>query len=364
MKTSDIKKQLKRPKAKAAPVGLSTGSTLLNLACAGRIDRGFLAGTYYFIVGDSTSGKTFLSLTCLAEASINPVFKNYRFIFDNAENGALMDVRKFFGSGVADRIEPPAGSRNEPVFSETVDDLFYHLDDAFKVNRPFIYVLDSQDSLTSVAEDKKFKKEKAASKTDKEESGSFGVDKAKVISRKFPRVISKLRKSGSILIIISQTRDRIGFGAKFDPKTRSGGRALTFYATLELWSSVRTKIKKVVNGKKRVIGTASVVRVKKNRVNGRDRTVDVPIFYSVGIDDLGGCVDFLIEEGRWTRKGDDGPITAVDWDVEMKREKLVAHIEENGLEMELRLLVAEVWDDIEKKCEVKRKNRYSQEVEG
>ena len=53
---------------------VSTGSTLLNLACTGFPDRGFAKGYYYFIVGDSESGKTWLALTCLAEASINKNF--------------------------------------------------------------------------------------------------------------------------------------------------------------------------------------------------------------------------------------------------------------------------------------------------
>jgi len=94
MKTDDVKKMLMQRHKKevlTAKDYLSTGSTLLNLACTGFPERGFIKGHYYFIVGDSTSGKTWLSLTCLAEASINPNFKNYRFIYDNAEDGALMN---------------------------------------------------------------------------------------------------------------------------------------------------------------------------------------------------------------------------------------------------------------------------------
>jgi RecA/RadA recombinase len=360
MRTGDAKKCLQRPKPVSFNYGLSTGSTLLNLACSGRIDYGFLPGTYVFFVGDSTSGKTFLSMTCVAEASISPKFDRYRFIFDNAENGALMDIRKFFGERVERRLEPPAGARVKPVYSETVEDLFRHLNEAFDHGKPFVYVLDSQDSLTCRAALKKNRQTRAVITDGKEEAaGTFGTDKAKLFSTGLPEVIAKLRKTGSILVVISQTRDRIGFGSQFDPKTRSGGRALTFYATLELWSSVRARLKKKVAGKDRFIGMTSRVRVKKNRVSGRDRSVDIPIYHSVGIDDLGGCVDYLVEEGRWSQAKDDGPVTAADWDVQLKREKLVQHVEENGLEGELRLLVAETWNDIESKCEVKRKNRYA-----
>ena len=61
MKTEDIKKALKRKKKKKRTNRdfVSTGSTLLNLASTGKIDNGFAKGKYYYIVGDSASGKTF-----------------------------------------------------------------------------------------------------------------------------------------------------------------------------------------------------------------------------------------------------------------------------------------------------------------
>jgi len=84
---------------------------LLNLACTGNPNGGFFKGHYFQIVGDSTSGKTFLSLTCLAEANINKHFEDYRFIFDDGEGGALMDLTKFFGAGVADKNRTSSNGR-------------------------------------------------------------------------------------------------------------------------------------------------------------------------------------------------------------------------------------------------------------
>ena len=69
---------------------VSTGSTLLNLACSDHPRIGFLMGGYYYLVGDSASGKTFLSLTCFAEACINPAFDNYRLIFDGINRRLLL----------------------------------------------------------------------------------------------------------------------------------------------------------------------------------------------------------------------------------------------------------------------------------
>lgn len=349
---------------------VSTGSTLLNLACTGFTTRGFRKGFYYFFVGDSQSGKTFLCMTSLAEAHINPNFSNYRFIMDEPEQGALMDRSAFFGKGCSDRIEPPAGTRKDPKFSETIEDFYYHLDDACKKGIPFIYILDSMDSLYSEAADKKFeankkihRKGKGSDDTEEDpdtpkKKGSYGDGKAKENSDKIRRFIPKLAKMGSILIIINQTRDNIPQPGQFtfEKKTRSGGHALKFYATFELWSSVKIPITKLVKGKKRKIGAVSKVAVKKNRIIGRDRVVEIPFYYSYGFDDTRACVDYLVEEKHWAGKTE--TVSAPEFDFKGKKIDLVNKIEEEGKEKELRLLVKKTWQEIEALCKVDRKPRY------
>jgi len=336
---------------------LSTGSTLLNLACTGRPQGGFLKGHYFFLVGDSASGKTFLSLTCLAEASINRHFKDFRFIFDNVEGGALMDLKRYFGEGVSTRLEPPAkDSAGAPVYSTTIEDFYFHVDDAVEQGVPFIYVLDSMDALSSDYEWKKFDERKDAARGGKEAKGDYGDGKAKMNSTCLRKVLAGLRDTGSILIVVSQTRDNIG-AMPFQPtKTRSGGHALRFYAGLELWSSVKRVLTRQVKGKPRPIGVQVVIRVRKNRVTGRDRTVEVPIYYSVGIDDVGSCVDYLVAEGHW--KVASGHIVADDLELKGLRETVIRQIEERKLERDLRGLVTDVWDRIEAGCVVERKPRY------
>jgi len=358
MTTNDIKKQLTRKKKKRRILPtdyLSTGSAQLDLACTGQVGKGFLKGHMYLFVGDSESGKTFLCLTCFAEASINPNFDYHRLIYDNAEDGALMDIRHFFGQRVADRIEPPAkDKKGNSLFSKTIEDFYDHIDDAANDGRPFLYVIDSTDSLSSDAEIDKFQEQKTARRKGRKTTGSYGDGKAKKNSAGIRQILPKLRASGSILIVISQTRDNIGFG--FETKTRSGGRALRFYATLEIWSAVGKKIKKEVRGKPRTIGTNILLEVKKNRVNGRHRKVEVPIFYAIGIDDIGGCVEWLMSEDHW--RGSGKKINAPEFDYVGSKTGLIHKIEKEGLEKDLRMIVQEVWDDIEAACDPKRKKRY------
>ena len=346
---------------------LSTGSTLLNLACTGHPDLGFLKGGYYYLVGDSTSGKTWLSLTCFAEACCNKAFRNYRLIFDDVENGALMDIEHYFGKAVAQRMEPPATKKGLPAYSDTVESFYYNITDRLKEGEPLIYVLDSQDALTSTAATKKFQQQKKASEESEDSKGSYGDGKAKYHSENLRVVLAGLRKTRSILIIIGQTRDNLGFG--FDPKTRSGGRALRFYANLEIWTSVKEKIRKLVRGRERTIGVRCLAQIRKNRVTGKigkDRMVELPIYYDLGIDDLGSCVDFLIAEKHWPKVKQEGEeakskkkiYDATDLMFTGTREKIVRYTEVEDLEPKVREITTQVWKGIEDECRPNRKRRY------
>lgn len=347
----EMKKMLRREKKQQPPkLLLGSGSTLVNLACSGGIEGAFLAGHYYFVVGDSMSGKTWLGLSCFAEASIDSKWDDYRFIYDPTEGGALMDLEKFFGQRVAERIEildPPSGP---------VEEFYFNVHDQLEKKKPFLYVLDSQDSLSSVAEREKFDEVKKAHRAGKDVAGSYGDGKAKVHSANVRKLMGPLMKSGSILIVLNQTRD--SFDA-FKPMAYSGGRALKFYATLQLWNKVKGRIKKSVRGKQRQIGVLVKVSVKKNRMTGRERTVEVPILHSYGIDDVGSCIDYLVDEKEWSTEGK-GMIEASGLGPVFKgrRDTVIAKIEQEGMVDDLKMLVQRVWDDVEKACEVDRKQRY------
>jgi hypothetical protein len=295
-------------------------------------------------------------MTCFAEAAHNPEFEGYRLIRDDIERGALFDIAHYFGEATADRVEPPNIDENgEPIYSSSIEDFFYHIDDAIKEGTPFVYVLDSMDALTSVSEREKFEETKKASRAGKTTTGSYGDGKAKKNSAGIRQLIRPLQESGSILIIINQTRDNLGFS--FQKKSRAGGHALRFYATAEMWSSVTKSIKKTVNGKPRKIGSQIEIRVEKNRITGREERVVIPIYPSIGIDDVGSCVDYLIEEGVWKERA--GSIDATEFEFRGKKDKLIAHIEKEGAELRLREMVEKKWNEILDATTITRKPRYS-----
>lgn len=336
--------------------GLSSGSTLLNLAATNDPDYCFVAGKYHFMVGDSSSGKTALSLTSLAEASINPRFDNYRLIYDDVEGGNQFAIEKLFGKKLVERLEPPAKDKEGPLYSKTTEEFYYNVDNIIKEGKPFIYILDSETALSSDPEQEKFEEHKQAHFDNKKAKGSYGDGKAKQNSSNLRRLMGPLRDMESILIVLSQTRDNIS-PMSFETKTRSGGHALRFYAALEMWSARKGKIKKTIKGKERLLGITSKVQIKKNRFTGRELTVEVPIYYSFGIDDIGSCVQYLIEEGVWTKKGQ--KILAPDFDAEMTTEKLAQYIDEDDERAaKLKSVVADTWSEIDAGCQLNRKSRY------
>lgn len=338
---------------------LSTGCTLLNLSCTGMPHVGIPMGTYVFFVGDSDSGKTFYTLTILAEAANSKRFDDYDLIYDCPEFGTMADEVKFFGTKLGQRLSPPFESDDGVTCSETVEEFYDGLDERLDRGDKFIYVLDSMDSLTSEAEIKKTAKQQKERESGKPVTGSHGDGKAKVNSARIRRITPKLARTGSILIIINQTRDNPAAGPFEPTKTRSGGKALKFYAALEIWTSVKGQIKKTVRGKDRQLGINVRVQVKKNHINGRLPTIIQPILWSVGIDDLGGVVEFLIDEKEFKKPRGSKNITADAFDFQGTPEKLIQHIESTGQQKELRKLAAKVWNDIDEACQVERSPRYA-----
>lgn len=386
----DIAARLTTPTPRVPPIPpadfLSTGCTLLNVAISGRHNHGVPKGTYLYVVGDSGSCKTWFTFNLFAEAARNQNFADYRFIHDNAENGALMDVAEFFGQSVLDRLEPPAGTSDAPEYSKTAQQFYMNLALAVR-NGPCIYVLDSMDALDDDADADKFEAELHFHETGKGEDdipGSMGMAKAKTNSKNINRVAQLLRTNGSILVVISQTRDKVG-GHIPGLKTRGGGRALKFYAHVELWTSVRAPIVRTYLRKPREIGATIRIDIQKNRVSGWEGKIEIPFLKGFGVDDIGGCVDYLLEERHWTKPkaddtktrakrsvrvvdddddGDDdsGSKTkfyAPEFEFTGNKEQFIKHITESGDEWELAKIVSNVWNDIIDGARPVRKPRYT-----
>ncbi len=336
-----------------------TGSALLNLALSDRADGGFLTGKIANVIGDQSSGKTFQTLTMLAEAAHSEAFDNYLLIYDDAEAACEFDFVKLFGQKTAERILPPSLDRDEPGHSTSMIALQFNLRRLLKGDKPFIYVQDSFDSLTTEAEVKHAGDLEDAHESGKEAKGSYGMEKAKQASILLRLVASEIKRTNSLLIIISQTRDNID-PMSFQRKTRAGGKALYFYCSYEMWLAVAQKLSTKINDKSRNIGVVSRVKITKNKSNGKVREVDLPIYYSYGVDDIGSCVDFLVAEKHW-RKSGSGNIDAQELNIMATRTKLIREIENRQAVGRLHKVVEKVWREIEGKLNLDRRPKYEEE---
>lgn len=312
-------------------------------------------GDYLHVVGDSSTGKSWLAGQILAEAANNPEYDKHLLIYDDIENGFADEVKGFFGPKLGKRLRSPKGTRKAPEASTTVEELFDNLDELNKAGVPFIYVVDSMDGLSSESDDEKTQENRTARKKGKEVKGTYGMAKAKENSVRLRSVVAKLKKTGSHLIIISQTRANVGFG--FAEKTRSGGDALHFYAHLSIWCKNVKTHKVSINGKDHTNGHRVRFSFKKNRISGRYGSVDVDFFFRYGFDDTGACVQFLVNEKHWTKRN--GKINAAELGYVESLKTLPARIEKEGQVGLLRKIVKKVWKEIEAKMELKRSPRYS-----
>jgi len=333
---------------------VSSGSTLLNLALTGHPDFGWQLGKMANIIGDSGAGKTQLALTSFAEASYNPDHKNMRLIYDDAENALEFDLGDVFGKQTEKRVEvldPP---------SDNIEQFSDNLALTIREKVPFIYVLDSFDAIGSEADTEHIESERKIrlGESKKESKGSYGMAKPKLASQLLREECGKLKRTKGALLIVSQTRDNLTPGS-FEKKTRSGGRALKFYATHEVWVILTGQI---THPKTKLrIGAECDVRVTKNKVTGKRRTVSFNVYDGYGVDDIGSMIDFMLDMDAWTGGGKTSIDTKGDLRLKepISRAKLIDLLEtEEDRLADLKELVAEEWHLREKEVQPDRKKRY------
>jgi len=264
-----------------------SGSAIMDAILGG----GWVLGRVANIVGDRSAGKTLLAIEACANFHAQYPKGLIRYAesesaFDEMYAEALgmpIDVVDFGKAGSHGR-----GDADEPM--RTVEDWYgateKFLERCEKAKVPGLFIVDSFDALSDDAEMER--------DIDK---GSFGAGKAKKSGELFRKLIDRLEAAKVLLIVVSQIRDKLNvtFG---ETKTRSGGRALDFYASHIVWLAEIGKIKKTMSGVERAIGVNVRARCKKNKVGLPFRECDYPIIFGYGIDDLTANVEWLLSVGR------------------------------------------------------------------
>ena len=123
-----------------------------------------------------------------------------------------------------------------------------------------------------------------------------------------------------------------------------------------MWLAVKNHIKRAG----REVGVNVIVKVSKNKVTGKQRQIEFPIYFDYGIDDYLSCINFLLEEKVWTKTG--GKINTRGLiSKELNEDDLIDEIIEKRKYNNLIEIVANRWALIEKKIATKRKPKYEEE---
>jgi len=322
---------------------IPTGSTLLNCACSDKPDGGYAKGTLVNPIGDSSAGKSLLVLTGLAEMVYQPRFDEYDLFYSDAENALAFNMGYLFGPKFEQRVRTDVTSR-------TIQNLYGNVMTLIDRGKPFVWVEDSLDGLTSNEEIERSKKMAKEYGTFNDEvkkkpkgKGGYKTEKARWASELLRAITKGLADTDSLVIIVSQTRDNIGFG--FETKVRSGGRALKFYATHEMWLSIISRYQKEWKKLKMPVGVDTRIKVSKNKLTGKERKIDFPIYYDYGIDDIGANITFLDQVGWWTKSKQ--TIKAPEFDFEGTGANLAKYIRDNKIADELANIVGTAWQEKE-----------------
>lgn len=333
--------------AKLPEPNLSMGNALFNLALSDNVSVGAGPGRYIHFAGSSSSGKSWLTIAMLAEAARNPAYDNHKLVFIDNELGVGFSVEQYFGKKAASRIES---------IRVTSLERFYDRMTALMKDGPIVAVLDSFDALTDEAALKKIEDDTKARDADKDPAGSYAMSHARVHSARLREMVRELGMSGSIFTGISQERSNVN-GGMFEPKSIiSGGRALKYWASIQVVTSLAGKIEKEIKGKKRIVGHKVRLRIEKNRISGKTRDVLLTFIPGFGFDEIGSNVDWLVEEKFLPSSS--GRITCPWYEKAYYREELVKRIEDDNRESDLLDLLQNSWTEIESLTTIERKPRY------
>lgn len=133
-------------------------------------------------------------------------------------------------------------------------------------------------------------------------------ERAKICSAEFRKLTPMVAENDVALVVLNQTREKIGVLYGSPETTAGGGKALEFYSSLR----VRTQAKKKIEDK-RLETFAGINMAVKNVKNRTFRPFieaeDVKLYFALGVDPISGLLKCLMQDERIHMK------SAGNWEV-------------------------------------------------
>ena len=266
---------------------VSTGSYALNKVISGDYFGGIPVGYITQFFGEASTAKTVFATHILKDAQS----KGYYSMLVDSENAYNPEFARKLG------LDPEKLIYAAP---DTLEECFQVIEDTIKTIRetdPDTPIVVAYDSIAVSPAKAEFED------ASYEGNNMEGAIRAKTAGKCLRKINPLIRKYKVGLVVINQTRSKVGVMYGDPTTTAGGGKALEFYLGVNLKTISNKTSDLIKDSNKNVVGIQGKVRNTKNKVSLPFRECEFELKYDTGLNPFYGILPSLKEEGVVTQGG-------------------------------------------------------------